>query len=76
MRALSPIILFFEYVGFFWLRMGLSKEAVEEFIKIWQEEYGELLMEREAEGIGTRLLLLFKTIYSKQYENEKPIQNK
>ena len=52
--------------------MRLSRKAKEEFRKIWQEEYGEFLMEREAEEIGTRLLLLFKTIYSKQYENEKP----
>ena len=43
--------------------MGLSKEAIEEFKKIYFEEVGEKISDEEARQLGESLLSLFKIIY-------------
>jgi hypothetical protein len=37
----------------------LSREAIEEFKAIYQEEFGEVLSDDEVRGIATRLLRFF-----------------
>jgi serine/threonine protein phosphatase PrpC len=43
--------------------MGLSKKAIEEFKKIYQEEFREEISDNEAQELGESLLSLFKIIY-------------
>ena len=43
--------------------MGLSKEAINEFKKIYREELGEEISDSEAQEMGESLLSLFKIIY-------------
>jgi len=43
--------------------MGLSKKAIEEFIKIYSEEKGEEISEEKAKELGENLLEIFKIIY-------------
>lgn len=52
-----------ECIGLFWLKMKLSKEAVEEFRKIWQMEFGELIPESEASERAIKFMNLFKIVY-------------
>jgi hypothetical protein len=42
--------------------MGLSKEAIEEFKRIYQEEFGKEISDKEAKEMGGSLLSLFKII--------------
>ncbi len=44
----------------------LSKSAISEFQKIWKEEYGEDITEKEAQLVAKRFLNFFAFIY-KQY---------
>ena len=41
----------------------LSKEATEEFKKIWVEEFGEEISDERATELGINLLTLFNHIY-------------
>lgn len=41
----------------------LSKEAIEEFKKIWLEEFKEEISDEKAVELGTNLLTLFHHIY-------------
>lgn len=43
--------------------MQLSREAIDELKKIYQEEYGEVLSDAEALEMGQRLLSLFQILY-------------
>jgi hypothetical protein len=43
--------------------MALSKEAVEEFKKIYLEEFKEEISDAEAQELGENLISLFKIIY-------------
>jgi hypothetical protein len=43
--------------------MGLSKEAIEEFRRIYHQEFGEEVSDRKARELGESLLSLFKMIY-------------
>ena len=43
--------------------MKLTKEAIEEFKSIYQEEFGEILPDDEAYEKASNLLRLFKVIY-------------
>ncbi len=40
----------------------LSREAIEEFKAIYQEEFGEILSDDEAREIATRLLRFFEIL--------------
>ena len=41
----------------------LTKEAVEEFKKIWREEFGEDISDEKAAEEGINLLTMFDAIY-------------
>lgn len=41
----------------------ISKKALDEFKKIYKEEYGDKITNEEAVGLGTNLLTLFNAIY-------------
>lgn len=41
----------------------LSREAIEEFKKIYQEEFGKAISDAEAIEAGLRVLRLFQVIY-------------
>jgi hypothetical protein len=43
--------------------MGLSKEAIEEFKKIYSDEFGEEISDEKAKELGESLLSIFKIIY-------------
>jgi predicted nucleic acid-binding protein len=43
--------------------MALSKEAVEEFKKIYLQEFGEKISDAEAQEMGESLISFFKIIY-------------
>ncbi|MBW2037893.1 MAG: hypothetical protein JRI41_10555 [Deltaproteobacteria bacterium] len=42
--------------------MGLSKEAIKEFKKIYYKEFGEKLSDQGAQELGANLLSLFKVM--------------
>ena len=42
--------------------MRLSHQAIEDFKKIYKEEYGEEISDAEAEDLGIRLLLFIKAV--------------
>jgi len=58
--------------------MRLSKEAIEEFKKIYREEFGKKISDEEAQEKGQRLLSLFKIIYRPipKDEFQNKIENK
>lgn len=41
----------------------LSREAIEEFKKIYQEEFGRIITDAEALEMGQRLVNLFQILY-------------
>ena len=41
----------------------ISKEALEEFKKIYKEEHGKKITDKEAVDLGINLLTLFNAIY-------------
>jgi hypothetical protein len=43
--------------------MSLSKEAIEEFKKIWKKEFKEDISDQKAYEEETRLINLFKAVY-------------
>ncbi len=43
--------------------MGLSKKAIEEFKKIYSQEFEEEISDEQAKELGENLLNLFKIIY-------------
>ena len=45
------------------MNMRLSKEAIEEFKRIYYKEFGKVLSDEEAQEKGQNLLSLFKIIY-------------
>ncbi len=60
----------------------ISNEALQEFKKIWKEEYGQEISDEKAVELGINLLTMFDAIYRpvpkswlKEYE-EKEKQNK
>jgi hypothetical protein len=58
--------------------MRLSKEAIEEFKKIYYKEFGKALSDEEAQEKGQNLLSLFKIIYRPipRPKNDKEIEHK
>jgi len=50
--------------------MRLSKQAIEEFKKIYREEFGKEISDEEAQEMGEGLLSLFKIIYRPIPEKE------
>lgn len=51
--------------------MKLSKEAIEDFKKIYKEEFGEEINNAEAQELGLNLLYLMKIIYPPTNKNEE-----
>ncbi len=49
----------------------LNKQAIEEYQKIYKEEFGEEISEDEAIEQGERLIQLFKVIYKPIPEKRK-----
>ncbi|MFC1856039.1 hypothetical protein ACFL2A_05820 [Thermodesulfobacteriota bacterium] len=45
--------------------MQLSKQAIEDFRRIYKEEYGEEISEEEANKLGVNLLNFYKIILKK-----------
>lgn len=43
--------------------MQINREAIEEFKKIYEEEFGETISDAEALEMGQRLISLFEIIY-------------
>ena len=43
--------------------MRLSEKAIKEFKKIYYDEFGETISDKEAQEMGTNLLYLFRIIY-------------
>lgn len=43
--------------------MQISREALDEFKKIYEEEFGEVISDAEALEMGQRLISLFEIIY-------------
>jgi len=41
----------------------ISKKALEEFKKIYKEEFGEKITDREAVSLGTNLLTMFSAVH-------------
>lgn len=52
--------------------MQLSKEAIEEYKRIYKEEFGEEISDEEATEQGTRLINLFRVLY--KVDNEGKIK--
>jgi hypothetical protein len=50
--------------------MSLSEEAIREFKKIYNREFGKTISDKEAQEIGQNLLSLFKIIYRPIPEDE------
>jgi len=50
--------------------MSLSEEAIREFKKIYNREFGKTISDKEAQEIGQNLLSLFKIIYRAIPEDE------
>jgi flagellin-specific chaperone FliS len=51
--------------------MGLSKEAIKEFKRIYSQEFGEELPDEKARELAENLLSLFKIIYRPIPQKEK-----
>jgi hypothetical protein len=51
--------------------MALSKEAIEEFKKIYLEEFKEEISDAKAQELGENLIYLFKIIYRPIPQKEK-----
>jgi len=56
--------------------MGLSKEAIKEFKRIYYEEFKEEISDIEAQELGESLLLLFKIIYRPIPEDKRNQEQK
>lgn len=54
--------------------MKLSHQAIKDFRKAYQADFGEDITDAEAEEIGIRLLTLLKIIYKPIPTNEKDHQ--
>ena len=57
----------------------ISKEALEEFKKIYKEKYGEDISDKEALDLGINLLTMFNAIYcpvKKEWLKEYEERNK
>jgi hypothetical protein len=50
--------------------MSLNEEAIREFKKIYNREFGKTISDKEAQEIGQNLLSLFKIIYRAIPEDE------
>jgi hypothetical protein len=57
--------------------MALSKEAIEEFKKIYLKEFKEEISDAQAQELGENLISLFKIIYrpipSKEKDNKQEL---
>lgn len=58
------------------LPIRLSQDAIEEFKKIYQEEYGRTLSDAEAIEMSQRLLRLFQIIYHPLPSDQHPTEHK
>ncbi len=59
--------------------MGLSKKAIEEFKKIYSQEFEEEISDEKAKELGENLINLFKIIYrpiSKSREEDREEKDK
>ena len=57
----------------------LSEKALDEFKKIWREEFGEEISDEKASELGINLLTLFNAIYRpvpKSWLEDSEKQNK
>ena len=57
------------------MAMRLSKNALEDFKRIYQEEFGEPLSDFEADEMGFRLLRLFQMLSTPPEEERPSISN-
>lgn len=53
--------------------MGLAMEAVEEFQRLYFQEYGIRLTRQQAVEYGTRLVQLVKAVYGKDLPERKNV---
>jgi len=51
--------------------MSLSKEAIEEFKKIWKEDFGKEISDQEAYESGSNLVNFFKLLYEIDQRNKR-----
>jgi hypothetical protein len=56
--------------------MALSKEAIEEFKKIYLKEFKEEISDAKAQELGESLISLFKIIYRPIPQKERDNNNK
>jgi hypothetical protein len=54
--------------------MGLSKKAIEEFKRIYHQEFGEKASDDKARELGKSLVSLFKIIYQPIPQNREKSQ--
>ena len=54
--------------------MHLSQRAIDEFKKIYEEEYGEEISDAEARDMGTRLLRIFMVMFEVDAHSRKNAQ--